>query len=242
MARLVTAANERYWGRIDAYLRSLHANSQLPATLVCVGDRHNPFSPIETVTLPRVLNQGAPTETESPQHGSFLQVLSGPDDEVIIFTDGDIIMQRPFSAAELAFFDSLDDHTVAAGWNSGPDETLAIEAARLFPRFGLDQIGARLGYMDRPCYNIGVFAARRDTYRRIYAEYMRYWTLACEAFGHAARQQWLVCNTLHRLGIAVKVTPYSLHANGHYGMPPGCLYADGLLYHGNEVVCLRHKL
>jgi hypothetical protein len=239
--RLITAANERYWGKIDAYLRSLHDRSNIPALLVCVGDKHNPFSPIPTVRLPRALNHGAPPETECPQHGAFLQVIDGPDDEVLIFTDGDIIMQRPLTDAELTSLE-LPPNTVAAGYNSGPGETLAVEAARLFPRFPLDQIGARLGYMERPCYNIGVIAARRDTWQRIYTEYMTRWTLVSEAFGHPARQQWLVCNTLHRLGIEVRVTPYSLHANGHYGMPAGCHYRGGVLYHENEVVCLRHKL
>lgn len=242
MARLITASNERYFGRMDAYLESIKRHCQFPATLVCIGDRHHPISPIETVLLPRALNAGAPMETESPQHGSFLQVLDGPDDEVLIFTDGDIVMQRPFTEHELALFEGLPDRTVAAGYNSGPDETLATEAVRLFPRFGLGAIGAVLGYLNQPCYNIGVFAARRSVYRAIYAEYMTRWQLACDAFGHAARQQWLVVNTIHRLGIQVQVTPYSLHANGHYGMPPGCHYRDGLLYCGEEVVCLRHKL
>jgi len=240
--RIVTAANERYFGQIDGYLRSLAQYCQYPATVVCIGDRHHPLSPIETVKLPRACNAGAPIETESPQHGSFLQVVEGPDDETLIFTDGDIIMQRPFSDAERAAFDGLDDDTVLAGYNSGPDETLEIEARRLFPRFGLDVIAARFGDLSRPCYNIGVFAAKRRTYRRIYETYMTRWQLATDAFGHAARQQWLVIHTIHVLGLQVQVTPYSLHANGHYGMPPGCHYRDGVLYHGLEVVCLRHKL
>jgi hypothetical protein len=244
MARLITAANARYIMRIMPYLGSLSANSQIPATLVCVGNFISyPHLPnINSVILPHSENYGAPSETECPQHGAFLQVIDGPDDEVLIFTDGDIIMQRPFTEQELTWLENLPADTVAAGYNSGPDETLAVEAGRLFPRFGLDQIGARLGYMDRPCFNIGVIAARRRTWQRIYTEYMTRWQLVTEAFGHPARQQWLVVNTIHRLGIRVEVTPYSLHANGHYGMPPGCYYRGGVLYAGEEVVCLRHKL
>jgi hypothetical protein len=240
--RIVTASNERYWGKIQPYLDSLRANSQLPATLVCVGDRHDPFSTIPTVLLPRCKNLGAPLETESPQHGSFLQVLDGPADEVLIFTDGDIIMQRPFTEPELAWLDTLPDNTVYAGYNSGPDETLTVEAGRLFPKAPLEQIGRLFGLMDRPCYNIGVFVARRTTYRAIYDGYMKHWQLACEAFGHMARQQWLVCWTIHKLGINVQVTPYSFHANGHYGMPAGCHYKDGQLFAGEELVLMRHKL
>lgn len=244
MARLVTAANARYLERIKPYLESLSAHCQIPATLVCIGDFiFAPHLPgIDSVTLPRSRNRGAPMETESPQHGSFLQAVDGPEDEVIIFTDGDIVMQRPFSDTELSMFVGLPEDTVLAGYNSGPDETLEVEARRLFPSAPLAVIDAHFGLLDRPCYNIGVFAARRSTYRAIHAEYMQRWRLITDAFAHAARQQWLVVHTIHRLGLRVQVTPYSLHANGHYGMPPGCEYRGGTLYSGEEVVCLKHKL
>lgn len=240
--KLITACNSRYLGRIAPYLDSLAEHANLPTALITVGFQAQ-LPNITTYELTREQNAGAPLETESPQHGSFLQVIQDRgDDEVIIFTDGDIIMQRPFTSREMDTFHKLPGNTVLAGWNSGPNETLEIEAGRLFPKMPINIIGNRFGLMDRPCYNIGVFAARRSAYRAIYDEYMRHWRTICEAFGHPARQQWLVVHTIHRLGINVEVTPYSLHANGHYGMPPGCEYRDGLLYSGNEIVCLRHKL
>lgn len=242
MVHLVTACNQRYWSQIVPYLESLREHCPVPATLVCIGDRHHPYSPIGTALLPRACNLGAPMETESPQHGSFLQVIEGSPDDVIIFTDGDIVMQRPFTEKEFSWLDEMPDNTVYAGWNSGPDETLMVEAGRLFPQVEMSAIERRFGSLDKSCYNIGVFAARRSTYQAIYAEYMKRWQLVSEAFSHAARQQWLVCWTIHHLGLNVQVTPYSFHSNGHYGMPPGCYYQDGLLYSGLEVVCLRHKL
>lgn len=244
MARLITACNARYLERIKPYLESLSAHSQIPATLVCIGDFiFDPHLPgIDSVILPRSKNRGSPMETESPQHGSFLQAIDGPDDEALIFTDGDIVMQRPFTDTELSMFADLPPNTVLAGYNSGPDETLETEARRLFPGVPIPAIAERFGLLEMPCYNIGVFVAWRKTYRYIYTEYMRHWRTVCDAFAHAARQQWLVVHTIHRLGIQVQVMPYSLHANGHYGMPPGCEYRGGLLYSGEEVVCLRHKL
>ncbi len=242
MARLLTASNQRYFERIRPYLESLAKHSQISATLIAVGDDRMPKCPVEQVNLPRVYNRGAPAETESPQHGAWLNVVDGPADEVIIFTDGDIIAQRPFSDLELSMIEDVDEGELMAGYNSGPSETLAIEAGRLQPRFQLEKIGARMGLLDRPCFNIGVVVGRRATFQRIYDEYMKHWQVVSDAFGHPARQQWLVVWTAHRLGMAFCVTPYSFHANGHYGVPPGCIYADGGLYYGNELVLFRHKL
>jgi len=239
--RLVTACNQGYISRIQPYIQSLAAHVNISTALITVGfDYQHPD--ILTFKLPRSMNNGAPFETESPQHGSFLPVIDTEDNDVFIFTDGDIILQRPFTKRELDHIHTLPEGVVMAGYNSGPDETLAIEGARLFPRFSIDQIGAKFGLMDKPCYNIGVFIARRSTYQAIYDEYMTRWQMATDAFGHPARQQWLVVYTIHKLGLEVKLTPYSLHANGHYGMPPGCYYRDGVLYSGADVVALRHKL
>lgn len=242
--RIITAANERYFGPITPYLNSLSVHSQVPATLVCVGDRQLEYADIQSVQLSRNLNSGAPRETESPQHGAWLQVVQGSADEVCIFTDGDIIMQRPFNYDELNYLSDLDGNTVACGYNSGPGETLTDEARRLYPHVGMDALARVFGKVDTiPCYNIGVIAARRSVFQRIYHEYMSWWELVSDAFGHAARQQWLVCWVMHELGLNVDITPYSLHANGHYGMPPGCRYGhDNLLYSGEQLVLFRHKL
>lgn len=240
--RIITASNERYFNRIRPYLESLAHNSQVPAGLVCVGSTHMPDCPVDSVLLPRHMNHGAPPETECPQHGSWLRVVDGKPDDVCIFTDGDIICQRPFTHAEMDMLADIGDD-VAVGYNSGPDETLWIEAQRLYPKTSLNQLKFLFGSVDTiPCYNIGVFAAKRSTFQAIYDEYIPKWELVCEAFGHPARQQWLVCWAIARLAIEVRVTPYSLHANGHYGMPPGCHYVGGTLYHEETPVLFRHKL
>lgn len=245
--RIVTSSNAGYLERIKPYLASLSQHSQIPATLVCVGCEPPGYlrslPNVDAVMLTRLQNAGAPLDTECAQHGSWLKAVPGEPDDVVIFTDGDIILQRPFTPGELDWMASLPDNTIAVGYNSGPDETLAVECARLFPRFPLDAIARRFGDIEHtPCFNTGVMVARRSTYQRIYDEYMRHWDVVSEAFGHMARQQWLICWTIAHLGIDVQVTPYSFHANGHYGLPPGCLYAGGLLYSGNDVVALRHKL
>ena len=224
------------------YLESLVRNLAIPATLVTVG--FDPlYCPVDHVHLSREDNAGSPYESESPQHGAFLQVIDGPPDEVLIFTDGDITLQRPLLDAELAWFDGVGDG-VTCGYNSGPAETLQVEAARLFMRVTQEQLLARLGETIRkPCYNIGVIGAKRSTWSRIYEAYMPLWKTACEAFGHGARQQWLVNYVIQKEAIPVQVMSYRLHANGHYGVPPGVtINGGGLAYYQGKLVAFRHRL
>lgn len=238
--KLITACNEGYYRRMIPYLTSLNQHWELAKTLVTVG-----FDPEHCLTdhvyLSRQQNVGAPYETESPQHGAFLQVIDGPDDETLIFTDGDIVLQRPLTIAELTWLDNLSG--VCCGWNSGPTETLQVEAARLYPRVTPMELLARMGELvNRSCYNIGVIAAKRGTWRKIYEAYMPLWRTVTDAFGHPARQQWLVNYVIHKLDIPVRLMPYSLHANGHYGIPPGVELRQGLAYYQDELVAFRHKL
>lgn len=241
MLRLITACNEGYYRRMTPYLDSLKRYLDFQATLVTVGFEPE-YCVIDHVHLTRIQNAGAPYETESPQHGAFLQVIEGPDDEVLVFTDGDIVLQRPLTQIETAQLLSVSG--VACGYNSGPNETLAVEGARLFPRVTPLQLSGRMGEIvnTAPCYNIGVIAARRSIWKNIYGAYMPLWKTVTEAFGHAARQQWLVNYVIALLGIRVHVMSYGLHANGHYGIPPGVLIRDGLAYYQDELVAFRHKL
>lgn len=240
--RLITACNAGWFGHILPYLDSLKANADFQATLVTVGFEGS-YPGVECVPLTRVQNAGAPIETESPQHGSFLQVLHGDDDELLIFTDGDIILQRPLTLQEHDWLKSIPPGAVSCGWNSGPDETMEVEANRLFPRVTMEQLEGRLGSIARtaPCRNIGVFAARRATYRRIYETYMPLWKIATDAFQHPARQQWLVNYVIAALEIPVVHMGYSFHANGHYGLPPGVML-NGTAYYNGEIVAFRHRL
>ena len=244
--RIITAANPRYYGAIQPYIDSLNRYSQIPVTLVCVTNNilygGTILNPAKPVRLSPADNYGAPVETECPQHGAWLQAVDGPEDEVCIFTDGDIILQRAFTDSEMDWLANWPADAVGMGYNSGPAETLAVEAGRLFPRVTLEALAAVFGDLSRPCYNIAVFIARRATFRRIYEQYKRGWLTVTDAFGHPARQQWLVVHSVHTLGLPVIVTPYSFHANGHYGIPPGCNYRDGQLYWNDELVAFRHKL
>lgn len=248
MTQLITCSNARWLPRVRPYLETLANLSPWDNVLAGVACRVpslflEDLLGVRSVELPPEALAGAPAETQSVQHGSWLPYITGPDDQVVIFTDGDIVLQRRPSDDELAWIAGLPEDVVTCGWNSGPRETLADEGARLFPKVGPAEIVARFGAVDRAaCYNIGVIAARRSTWRKIHALYMRNWPLVSETFGHAARQQWLVCWVLSALDLRVDLMPQTFHTHGCYPLPAGSAFAGGELHFNGTPVLFRHHV
>jgi hypothetical protein len=202
---------------------------------------------IDTAFLPHELNRGEPGNT-CAQHGSFLQVVDGPDDETLIFTDGDILLQRPFTHNEMSWLANIPANTVSACYNSGPHENLYVQGTMIQPIVDMSVVQKRYGsVLQRGMgWNVGVLVAKRSTYRKLYELYMLQYDEVCRYFHHAARQQWLM-NLIIAENFQAQVMPYSFHANGHFGMPPGCIYDEsGYLMYQNGgdplMVAFRHKL
>lgn len=247
MIVLATAANQQYMQKIRPYLQSLGKITGVQLNLICVRCGPPDYLPelphIRAVTLTREQNYGAPGETESPQHGAWLQAVPGKPDDVCIFTDGDVICQRDFSRRERADLERIPEGMLWATYNSGPRETLAIEGDRLLPKVSRDgRAEMWRGYEERPCFNVGVLVGRRSTLEKLHAEYLKHWPRAGDTFGHCARQQWLMCWVAAELGMKVIIRPYSWHANGHYGVPPGVSVRRGFLVHDHRIVLFRHRL
>ncbi len=237
MIRIVAGCNERYRARFEPCRQSLAQHSQVIAHRVSVGFVESGWLP-----LSREQNHGAPPETECIQHGSFLRVAPGQPDDVIVYLDGDVTMQRPLDAGELAWLESLPAGAVSAAWNR-TGETLIEEARALGPRESDDGLRVLWGaWIDTaPALNAGIVAARRETWEAAYAGYMDRWDLACASFGHQARQQWLMCWTWQHLGLDVQIMSWQLHAHGHFGLKPGMeVRPDGVHANGKLAVFRHH--
>lgn len=248
MFKLVCSATEDYMDRIKPYLQTVNAFSRAENVLVTVDFKPTreyfaDLPDIKWVSISAEQNRGAPEGTHSIQHGSFVQLVAGEDDDVLIYTDGDIIMQRQMTQAEQGFLEYLPADMVCISWNSGPDEKLIHEALRLSPTTGPTGLVEAWGEMIEmePCFNIGVMAARASTWRRIYERYMELWPKACETFHHRARQQWLVCYVMAELKLNRWVMPYSWHTHEHYGLPPGLVLYAGVAIYQDRVILFRHR-
>ncbi len=129
------------------------------------------------------------------------------------------------------------------GYNSGPYDTLALEASRLSPRRDVGTVFDAKTVATAPCYNIGVIAARRKTWEAIHAGYMALYPAAHSLFAHPARQQWLVCYVAAQMGLKVDVLPYTVHMHGCYSpLPEGGVWDGQLATFKGTPVLFRHRI
>lgn len=238
---LVTGCNERYLPRMAPYLESLRTHADFPVYLVGVG-----FEPPEefglcTLSISQAENRGAPPETESIQHGSFVKPIRHGMAQVMVYTDGDFIMQRPLDDEERQLLQLKHDQVVTS-WNGGPHETLLTEAGRIFQKANSLEMLQIWGqdWQSRPIYNVGLLAMTRQTWVKLYKSYMERWPDACHCFAHQARQQWLISYLL--ADYDVTVAPYHVHTHGHFGLQSGVERRPDGIYADGKKVLFRHFL
>ena len=240
--QLVTGCNAGYLPRMLPYLDSLHEYADFPVNFIGVG-----FEPpylqgvTRSIFLDGALNAGAPNETQCIQHGSFLNVLDAPDSETLIYTDGDMVMQRKLDDEERAFL-TLENNEVVTGLNFGWHSTLINDAKLLGQQISDGELVERYGeYVNtHQDYNVGFLAMTRQTWQMVYGAYMRDYPAICGVFTHMARQQWLISWEIAKLGLTVKVCPWSIHAHGHGGLKPGMHYGEGGLWADGKLAAWRH--
>jgi hypothetical protein len=183
------------------------------------------------------------------QHGNWLPYLGSlvPDDAVIICIDGDVKMQRPFSAEERAWLAAWPAGAVGIGPNEPKEggDSMGNELCRIKPILSdtwttLAHFGVQ--HAD-PIGNAGCVVATKQTWIRLWMAYLRTWMETAPLFEHIAVQQWTLNLCINRHFDRV-VLPQAFHTHGHWG-DPGPPYAgwgeDGVATVDGEVILFAHK-
>jgi hypothetical protein len=238
---LATGINEGYLQRATHYLNDISQHSLADNYCLCI-DFSMGVAPAN-VSYPVVdsPNLRLPLNNFCLQHGEFCDFISGDKEDVILFTDADIRMQRPFHDHELDFLRKMREGDVFVGYNAGDADTLLDEAPRLSMNLPMDTL-SRLAFNNkRPgiCWNVGVMAAQRQTWEKICDEYVMSAMMARKMFQHVAWQQWNISRIINNW-CKITVMPQSFHSHNHYSWPQGCEIRDGVLYWRDEVVLFRH--
>lgn len=246
---LATGSDERYLIKIRPYLKSIQSKSNFDINyLVFVsdvgGDLNLPFDKIKIGNLP-LSSFRAPNTINCAQHGDFLYCNEldndTDDDDVIIYTDGDIIIQRPLHDEEIDFLKNLKDGDVYVGYNASPTDTLENEADRL-GRTGVMNGEFKVDWTKHKIYNTGVLAMNKRTWKRVIDEYSELYPKVDEMFRHYAKQQWLLCFIFATKGYNVFEMPYHVHNHRHYPSPNGTTQdQNGDVYFDNKMVLFKHK-
>ncbi len=233
-----TCTTENYLPKVRPYLASVAAHHEGACWLGCVGFQPPADLPWQACPVPaiwldeRLGNPG----NGCIQHGSWLPHLPAGLDDVVVFTDGDVTMQRPLTPDERGMLLDWPEGAIGIGPNAGPDDTLAHEAHRIGLRGG-DLLWG--GPDAPPCGNAGVLVARRRTWLELWAADLAALEEVRPLVAHRAMQQWILNLAIERVGRRV-VLPYSFHAHRHFGIPPGCEDRDGVAFYGGERVLLAH--
>lgn len=243
---LSTGADSNYLGKIRPYLESISKNSNFDDNvLVYLSDDEVKIteSGINVATL-------SPSQIVTPninnciQHGEFLHSKyfdKFNDDDVIFFTDGDIILQRNLTEEEQNEYRNLKDGDVYVGYNASPNDTLHDESRRLgmkgktFPEFSVNWSSVKV-------FNTGVLGMNKKTWLRLIEDYKTLFNKVDDMFYHYAKQQWLISFIIGVKDYTIIEMPYHIHNHRHYPSPLGTTQdSNGDVYYNNKKVLFKHK-
>lgn len=240
---LATGTDAGYLRKIQPYLDTVEANSNFDENWIFFvgGEHQEPRSKFKVAKVNPSDCKALVPSWPCVQHGDF---LTSPDhnfqpDDILVFTDGDMFLQRPLTDAETQTLRKLQYMDMFMGYNAGPNDTLLDEGARIQPIKDWRQIDG----VDRiPCSNGGVIACTVLTYHQLYQHYLTHWPEINGTFHHYAKGQWLISWVIFRAAkFRLIRQPYTFHLHNHHPMPQGSAFnEDGLLTFDGEVVAFRH--
>lgn len=198
------------------------------------------------------------------QHGEFVNFFPECDDEdIIIFTDGDIILQREFSDKELEMIRSLPENTFLANFNYKLNSSLEdIKDPATFGRI-CDFLKSRYdiepgelkNYKEM---NTGVLIGRKKDFKTLSELYAETHQELQSIINHFCYQQYLI-NVI--IGKYFNYIPldYSFHSHCHHsirngdesysyntlrnsGVPSRLILDGGNYFYDDKVILFAHKL
>jgi hypothetical protein len=246
MIYLITGTDEKYYPKIYPYLETINKYSAFKNILLCVGFSKD--SEFDNITYKSIPKDSLTDITTNPcvQAGEFLPYVSFNDDDIIIFTDGDIRLQRAFTNEELNKVSNVKHDEVLIGPNATHSNNTLLNEANglnrycsdeylnsLFSEYGINKNSATL--------NVGVIICTTKTYKRIYELTYEIYNKYPKVTDHMARQQWYINCAIYSF-CNVSLLPFSFHSHPHNGSQPDMSFeADHTMYVNGERVLFRHK-
>jgi len=251
---LATGSDDAYLDKIMPYLNSIENNSNFDLNfLIYLGhdDVNLTCKKIKTLKISSSIIE-SPNKNNCMQHGEFIKSDGFDelvaDDDIVFFTDGDIILQRNLTEEELNKFRKLKDGDVFVGYNASPIDTLKDELARLYPVgiltriFGILPKKFRTDLSKIKIYNTGVLVMNKRTWKSLLIEYHKLFPEVDRLLRHYAKQQWLLSFIVGTMNFNIIEMGYEIHNHRHYPSPVGTrVDANEVVYYNNKIVLFKHK-
>lgn len=241
MIILATAATENYLGKIKPYLESINNRSNFDKNIFITLDCNVACPSLLNIECAFLDNNKIVNKNQNNclQHGEFLKCdifNNFNDDDIVCFTDGDIILQRGLNEKERNQINSLKDNEVLVQYNAGYKDTLSHEAPRIGCRVHIDNL-----FLSYPCYNTGVVVCNVKTWKALESMYDIIFPVAKCMFQHYAVQQWIMSYIINKYMTPI-IMDYSFHTHHHYGLIQGNNYRDNCIYHNDDMVLFAHHV
>lgn len=245
---LLTGTDEKYYNKIIPYLDTLEKYSPYTNYVFTVG-----FRP-ETRKWTNVYHYFLPLDVFSDistnpciQAGEFLPYFTYNPKDIIIFTDGDMRLQREFTKQELDLVSfAEEDDTVLAGPNATHlENTLLNELHGLKTSWNtsdiFDLFGEAKVHWEERTLNMGIIICNYKTYYKIFEKTYELFRKFSTVTNHMARQQWFMNLAIYSFA-KVKLLPFTFHSHPHNGYQEGRRFdEDGTMYINDTKVLFRHK-
>lgn len=244
---LVTGTTQNYVPKMIPYLKTVDKNSNFDDNLlICVDFKsklENNSKNIKTLFLTKEQIKSK-SDNGCIQYGEFLNhgfFDSVDENDIICFTDGDILMQRPFTREEMKAILSIGDKDILMQANSYIGESLEIEYKKLTPYITYEQLSERLGGIPSnfSVYNSGVIIAKKKAWRILYSEYLKLVNIIDCSFQNYARQQWLISYVSEKY-LKPKIMSPAIHTHFHAGPLKNSFFQKNDLYVDNTKVVFSH--
>lgn len=256
---LVAGFNEAYLKKTEPYLMTMNQNSSVNNVIITLDFDINPSyqKKFRSIQFVKILSSQikSPNSNTCMQHGAFLEVLDFiKDDSIIIFTDTDVKIQRPFNETELQLLTSCEDGQVFVNLNMSEEQTLLDDTDIVPANVKADELIKKYPeFSSFKSYNTGVIIASHKTYKQLYQKYNQYWPDFSPLFGAYVKQQLLLSYLIQKY-FQLRTLPYTIHSQS-YSTPvekyssrerPGYIGENGevgfKLCMGSEVVVFNHHI
>lgn len=172
------------------------------------------------------------------QYGAFVDVLNCNDDDIILFIDSDIVIQRDFTIDEISYLYSIKENEIAVN-NNESGRTFSEEYLYLEPIKEYQDIKSYFGINEEQVYCGGVIASSKNTWQNFRLEYLKEIKYIESCFKHYAKIQFLISIIIQQKFI-LKVLPKEIHSHGCWQIPEYCTKKDGIVYADSIPLVFNH--
>jgi len=217
---LIAGFNKAYLKKAEPYLMTMNQNSKVNNVIITLDFDIDPSykEKFNSIQFIKILSSQikSPNTNTCMQHGGFLEALDFvKDDAIIIFTDTDIKIQRPFNELELQMLTNCEDGEILVNFNMSEERALLDETEILLPNIETKDLIKRYPeFSTFKSYNTGVIVANYKTYKQLYQKYNQYWPEFSPLFDAYVKQQLLLSYIIQKY-FQPRILPHIIHSQAH---------------------------